>query len=62
MKNAVSWDITSYGSRKFLQEPHGVTSRKTAFFISILRAVVWNVDHYSVFKIMIMAAKDRERL
>jgi hypothetical protein len=40
MKNAVLWDVTPCGScknrvppkRRFLQEPHGVTSRKTAFF------------------------------
>jgi hypothetical protein len=42
MKNAVFWDIMPCGScknrlseeRRFLEEPHGVTSQKTAFFIS----------------------------
>jgi hypothetical protein len=41
MKNAVFWDVTRATlvrtdvppKRRFLQEPHGVTTRKTAFFI-----------------------------
>jgi hypothetical protein len=36
-KNAVFWDVMLYGSeeRWFLQEPHDVTSQKTAFFLAI---------------------------
>jgi hypothetical protein len=40
MKNAVSWDVTPFGSctdvseeRWFLQEPNGVTSQNRALFI-----------------------------
>jgi hypothetical protein len=33
MKNGVFWDVTPCGSCKNLQEPHGVTSQKTPFFI-----------------------------
>jgi hypothetical protein len=42
MKNAVFWDVTPCGScknpcknscKRFLQEPRGVTSQKTPFFI-----------------------------
>jgi hypothetical protein len=36
MKNGVFWDVTPRGSCKkswFLQEPHGITSQKTQFFI-----------------------------
>jgi hypothetical protein len=44
MKNYVFWNITPCGScenrvppkRWFLEEPHGVTSQKTTFFISVL--------------------------
>jgi hypothetical protein len=39
MKNGVFWVVTPYGScknrrpkRRFLQEPHGVTTQKTPFF------------------------------
>jgi hypothetical protein len=32
MKRAMFWDVTPCGSCRFLQEPHGVTSQKTAFF------------------------------
>jgi hypothetical protein len=38
IKNGVFWDVTQCGSckippkRRFLQEPHGVTSQKTLFF------------------------------
>jgi hypothetical protein len=31
MKNVVLWDIKT--KRRFLQEPHGVTTQKTPFFI-----------------------------
>jgi hypothetical protein len=34
MKNAVFWKVTSYGSCSNQQEPHGVTSQKTRFFMS----------------------------
>jgi hypothetical protein len=45
MKNAVFWNVTPCGScktddseeRRFLQEPHGVTSQKTAFFKYVIR-------------------------
>jgi hypothetical protein len=41
MKNTVFWDVTPCGScknriseeRRFLQEPYGAKSQKTAFFI-----------------------------
>jgi hypothetical protein len=38
MKNDVCWDVTPCGSckkRRLLQEPHGVTSQKTQFFIGL---------------------------
>jgi hypothetical protein len=35
LKNAVIYDVTPCDSGKKLQEPHGVTFRKTAFFIVI---------------------------
>jgi hypothetical protein len=38
MKYAVFWDVTLCGSckkRHFFQEPHGVTSQKTAFIIFV---------------------------
>jgi hypothetical protein len=31
LKNAVFWDVTS--KQRFLQEPHGIISKKTAFLI-----------------------------
>jgi hypothetical protein len=39
MKYAVFWDVTCYFPPKsrFLQEPHGVTSQKMAFFIAVPR-------------------------
>jgi hypothetical protein len=58
MKNGVFWDITPCGScrnrrfegtwrqfpskRRFLQEPHGVTSQKTPFFnvISVFKLLI----------------------
>jgi hypothetical protein len=35
LKNGIFWDVTPCGSCKswFLQEPHGVTSQKTPFFV-----------------------------
>jgi hypothetical protein len=34
IKNTFIWEVTPYGSSgRFLQEPHDVTSKKTAFFI-----------------------------
>jgi hypothetical protein len=36
MKNGVFWVVTPCGScknRRFLQDPHGVTTQKTQFFI-----------------------------
>jgi hypothetical protein len=35
MMNSVFWDVTSCGSCNNLQEPHGVTSQKTPFFMYI---------------------------
>jgi hypothetical protein len=32
-KNGVFWVVTTCGSCRFLQEPHGVTTQKTPFFI-----------------------------
>jgi hypothetical protein len=38
MKNGVFWDVTPCGScknRRFLQEPHGVSSQKTPFYLCV---------------------------
>jgi hypothetical protein len=33
LKNGVFWVVTPCGSCRFLQEPHGITTQKTPFFI-----------------------------
>jgi hypothetical protein len=40
MQNAVIWDVTPCGLCRFVQEPYGVTSQKTAFYMSG-RAAYW---------------------
>jgi hypothetical protein len=43
MKNGVFWVVTPCGSCKN-QEPHGVTTQKTPFFIiSFVQELGWNV-------------------
>jgi hypothetical protein len=54
MKNAVFWDVTLCGSvrtdvleeRRFLQEPHGITSQKTAFFNSPFDSIMLFLENW----------------
>jgi hypothetical protein len=49
MKNGVFWDVMPCGSCKNLQEPHGVTSQKTPFFIvtAVKTSNLTNSDYIS---------------
>jgi hypothetical protein len=54
IKNGVFWDVTPCGS--FLQEPHGVTSQKTPFFI-VTAMKTSNLTECTYFHSVILAYK-----